>query len=418
MQERDMKNTLNSEQQTAYKAIRESLANGSRYTTLTGYAGTGKTYLAGQLIRDMVGEGDDVYVCAPTHKAVQVLRRQMKEVGNIYTGTIHSFLGLRLYPDNRGGYELKPAPGRVVPLFCKVLVDEASMVGQREWKFIEEEASIQWVFIGDDAQLPPVNEDPSPIFDSETATLEQIVRQAKGNPIIELAWAVRTGEPYITRYFQEMGIKYCKQHKTFRREALRRIREANTAQDNRILAYRNSQVNRYNRYVRNNLYGVDAPRFVPGEWLMVNKTWVDDSGRMAVMNSEDVVIEDIREREKNVGLSTWKFWRLDVRNDRDQVVSIDVLHEEEQEKYSRELAEYKARALGGQHGFWKEFYSLMERFASVSYGYAMTVHKAQGSTFKRVFMDNRDIRCCKESDRRKLAYVAVTRPAEELFLLT
>jgi exodeoxyribonuclease-5 len=65
-----------------------------------------------------------------------------------------------------------------------------------------------------------------------------------------------------------------------------------------------------------------------------------------------------------------------------------VLHEDEEERYENELqrrldiAKAKSRK-------WKQYYRLRERFARVDYAYAMTVHRAQGSTFDTAFVDGR-----------------------------
>ena len=88
------------DQEAAYDEVYDRLARGEQYTGLRGYAGTGKTYLVSRLVEQLVEEDCTVTVCAPTHKAVQVLSDELGEVP-VQMQTLHSFLGLRLKPDRK-----------------------------------------------------------------------------------------------------------------------------------------------------------------------------------------------------------------------------------------------------------------------------------------------------------------------------
>ena len=68
---------------------------------------------------------------------------------------------------------------------------------------------------------------------------------------------------------------------------------------------------------------------------------------------------------------------------------------------------------------YNEFYSkFINKFASVSYGYAITCHKAQGSNYKNVFVDFSDIVKNNNSDEMKrCTYTAVSRTINTLHIL-
>ena len=68
---------------------------------------------------------------------------------------------------------------------------------------------------------------------------------------------------------------------------------------------------------------------------------------------------------------------------------------------------------------WKDWQAnVMDRFAQLNYGYAITVHKSQGSTFKNVFIDIMDIfENHNQSERLKCLYTAITRSSNSLELL-
>lgn len=413
---------LSTEQQQAYETILGRLHSKERFTSLRGFAGTGKTYLVGRLVETLLGEDQNVFLCAPTHKAAAVLRRTVPAAAHL-TRTLHSFLGLRLKPDLEGGYRLEPEGDRSLPLGAVVIVDEASMVGREEWQYIEPALGIWWLFVGDPAQLPPVNEDASQALNLPGATLSTIVRQAADNPIIQLATRIRQGELSVgaTNFSNGHGVGVTERRSALVEAAVRAFssssfeRNPSTA---RILAYRNRTVRAYNRQIRALLHGEDVPRFVEGEWLVGRNTWwVDET--VQLLNSEEVRLLDMQEEVSDDGVTgRWKVWNLLVEggeqpSDRELVV----LHESEHERFQERLGRWAKEAREGERE-WEDFYTLKERFAEVDYAYAQTIHKAQGSTFESVFVDLRDTLACRpEEERQALVYVAVTRPARRLGLL-
>lgn len=68
---------------------------------------------------------------------------------------------------------------------------------------------------------------------------------------------------------------------------------------------------------------------------------------------------------------------------------------------------------------WREFHkNIIQPFANVNYGYAITCHKGQGSNFYNVFVDIDDIsKNNKENETKKCIYTAVTRTSNELHML-
>ena len=409
------------DQQAAYDAVYDRLARGERYTGLRGYAGTGKTFLVSRLVEQLVEEDCTVTVCAPTHKAVQVLSEELGEAP-VEMQTLHSFLGLRLSPTEDGEYELVHDEG------CDftegvVIVDEASMIGREEWKHIEDTSGfVQWLFVGDPAQLPPVNEDPSPALDVPGPTLETIHRQAADNPILELATQIRTEADgrFGSTFENGKGVAITRNRDEFLDSVLRAFDTDAFQADAthaRLLAYRNKTVRRYNREIRTARYGTDADRFVEREWLVATETWFHE-GVPRLTNSEEVRVKtatvDTFEADDQ---SEWKTWKLKVRTPgRGLTRTAYVLHEDEFERYENAL-EKRREAATEDGSKWDRYYELRERFARVDYAYATTVHRAQGSTFDTVFVDHRDLQACRGEERQALLYVAVTRPARRLALL-
>jgi len=409
------------DQQEAYDRVYDRLARGERFTGLRGYAGTGKTYLISRLVEQLLDEDCAVTVCAPTHKAVQVLSEELGDAP-VQMQTLHSFLGLRLQPTEEGEYELVAEEERDFTEGV-VIVDEASMIGREEWSHIEDAPFwVQWLFVGDPAQLPPVNEDPSPALDVPGPTLETIHRQAADNPILELATKIRTGADgrFGSKFEDGKGVAVTRNREEFLDSVLRAFDTEAFAEDAthaRMLAYRNKTVRRYNREIRAERYGADADRFVEGEWLVGTETWYHE-GVQRLTNSEEVRVKkasvDTFEADDQ---SEWTVWELKVRTPGKGLTrTIHVLHEDELERYEDALERRREKAQDDASK-WDRFFELREQFARVDYAYATTVHRAQGSTYDTVFVDHRDLRVCRGDERNALLYVAVTRPARRLALL-
>jgi exodeoxyribonuclease-5 len=464
---------LSPEQKKAYDRITSRIDDGERFTGLQGYAGTGKTYLISRLIEDLLSEDETVIVCAPTHKAVRVLSREIGDV-EAPTDTIHSFLGLELEPTENGEYTLVQGEERNF-VDSVVVVDEASMIGNEEWGHIQETPMwVQWVFVGDPAQLPPVNEEESTALNVPGPELTTVHRQAEDNPIISLATDIRNRETGTIRSKFEggKGVAVTNNEESFLDSIESTFDEKGYDQDPthaRILAYRNKVVDRYNQIVRTRRYGSGADRFVEGEWIVAEDTWYENQ-EPRIVNSEEVRILNA-----DTGLyeahdqSEWKVWKLKIadlppgevteekvaeekvaeeeensdnpldenpfdENPFDEesfgesssesvkeadVRTISVLHEEERERYENALKKRKKKAeRDGSKSKWKRYFDLRERFARVDYAYATTVHRSQGSTYETVFVDYRDLKLCDGSEQNSLFYVAATRPSRRLALLT
>ena len=69
---------------------------------------------------------------------------------------------------------------------------------------------------------------------------------------------------------------------------------------------------------------------------------------------------------------------------------------------------------------WEYYYiNYIDIFADISYGYCITVHKSQGSTYKNVFIDARNILEYNRKDyiNYKCLYTAITRASNKVFML-
>ncbi len=177
---------------------------------LRGYAGTGKSSLIGALARVVMAAGCPLALLAPTGRAAKVLQSYC----GMPAHTIHRVIYReRMGADGVSNFEMSFNRGRHGTVY---IVDEASMIGNTQdvlspfgsgrlledlvdFCFGVEGAKI--IFIGDDAQLPPVGTLLSPAMDVAylsrycnrifTGVLTDIVRQEEASEIITLSHILR-----------------------------------------------------------------------------------------------------------------------------------------------------------------------------------------------------------------------------------
>lgn len=176
--------TLTNEQQLACEAIADWLATDKQTFALAGYAGTGKTTVVASLL-DALPTKTKPVVVAPTGKAAHVLTTK-----GVPAMTIHRFCYQCRGEDDEGNplFDFLGV-GDVEDLL--VIVDESSMVDGRIYRDLLSTGA-RLLFIGDHGQLAPVGEDPG-IMRNADFKLETVLRQAGDSPILDFAHRVRIG---------------------------------------------------------------------------------------------------------------------------------------------------------------------------------------------------------------------------------
>ncbi len=152
---------------------------------LFGYAGTGKTTLARHIAGDVEG---DVQFAAFTGKAALVLRSK----GCGEARTIHSMIyrPKDLDSDEPSFVLNEDSPASKASL---IVIDECSMVDEDLGRDLLSFGK-KVLVLGDPAQLPPVKGGGFFTEQQPDVMLTEVHRQAAGNPIIKLSMQVRAGE--------------------------------------------------------------------------------------------------------------------------------------------------------------------------------------------------------------------------------
>jgi exodeoxyribonuclease-5 len=183
---------LSLEQGKVYDEICRWINSDNRkpFHRMSGFAGTGKTFLLGYLVNNI--DLNSIAVCAFTWKAALVLQSK----GISQAASIHSTFYRLVSIQKKGmSFQLKPKEDINFEL---IIIDEASMVPK---KMREEILSygIPVLFVGDAGQLKPIANEKEKLFmEDAESQLTEVHRQALDSPIIRLSMDIRHGKriPY------------------------------------------------------------------------------------------------------------------------------------------------------------------------------------------------------------------------------
>lgn len=185
---------LTQEQERAVEIIIERFKNNEKYTVISGFAGTGKSSTVKYAIERLKEkckinpEYEVAYACF-TGKACQVLI----DKGNKNAVTLHRLL--YNYRQKADGTFVKIRKATLD--YRIVVVDEVSMVSKELVEALLSYKGVYIIFLGDEFQLPPISEkDDNHLLDNPHARLTKILRQTEGNSIIDLSTLIREGKDF------------------------------------------------------------------------------------------------------------------------------------------------------------------------------------------------------------------------------
>ena len=155
------------------------------YFRLTGYAGTGKSFLIVQLMKWLLNQKINFVGGSPTNKAVKNLKKMASEAQvSIEAHTVAQLLGQQPELNEETGKEEFITKGTdSIGGYQVALIDEFSMISKSNFKDINQavwHTPTKVIFVGDGAQLPPVGESEPIIatheYIKDEATLSSVVR--------------------------------------------------------------------------------------------------------------------------------------------------------------------------------------------------------------------------------------------------
>ncbi len=359
------------------------------FITLGGYAGTGKTTLISQFRSEInkLDKKKKIAFVSFTGKAARVMKNKLEESESIYkndfVGTIHSLIYSPVLNGNKEiiGWEMKDKIS-----FDLIIIDEASMVDKQLWNDLRS-FQIPLLAVGDHGQLPPI-QGKFNLMENPQIKLEQIHRQAEDNPIIQISIQARKEGFIPAGKYAPTVRKISKTDDDSAYEVEELLRSYTT--ETLVLCGYNFMRIKLNKAIRqfNEFYAEEPQNYDRVICLRNNH-------KKQIFNGMLGTIESI-EREDD----DWYF--------------VNILFDDE--------AKYSGLIYADQFNNKESLNFTDKRNQSVKgdlfdFGYALTVHKAQGSQARRVILFEERFRQMDDEMWRRWLYTAVTRAEEELYII-
>ncbi|MCZ8163819.1 MAG: AAA family ATPase [Beijerinckiaceae bacterium] len=345
-----------------HKAARRK--RGEPVFRLFGYAGTGKTTLARHIAEGIDG---DVLFAAFTGKAAAVMRDR----GCGDAQTLHSLIYRSKDSENEEPTFVLNRQSDVKKAEL-VIVDECSMVdaelGTDLLSF-----GVPVLVLGDPAQLPPVKGGGFFTEAEPDVMLTEVHRQAAGDPIIHLSMLARNGERLPVGDYGDSRV--------IRRE---QIDAQQILAADQVLVGRNETRRKYNARIRALLGKVDALPEKDEKLVCLR-----NNRQKGLLNGSTWTVKLVGER---VG----EFVHMRVAPDDGNGPTVKVVVPR-----------------GFFEGIGEEIpWEIRRHVEEFDYGYALTVHKAQGSQWDRVVLFDESFAF--REHRTRWLYTAITRAAKAL----
>lgn len=453
----------NAQQVDALNEMDRFMKSNETSMTLSGYAGTGKTSLMEMIAKKGQKQNRPVMFCATTNKAAAVLNDRVSKAG-FKASTLNKVFGINVEVDSSKAYNARNLVNVLKDVDIMpgttIIIDEASMINEENYKILNDIAKkmdLKIIYVGDEAQLAPVNEDKiSKVFrngEGKVIRLTQVER-TDDNAILKEATAIRNGEPLskVSSFNSKgEGVAYISpQHQDAINEVIDKYVKGLKQNPNyfRILAYTNKAVTAYNNQVRE-LLGYDSPiphvgepmtgyanwgyewktksyRFINSESYKVTEvgspTTVQtelDNGTPVVMQAVPITLED------SLGnVDTFNF--MDIKNNAQNRQSAMILANEKKRLWNEARRAYGREAKAAIYAKINAIDSFLFvndniednshnllQAKTIDFGYALTIHKSQGSTFTHVLMDDVDVSRASMSDNNAANAIEMVDLGEE-----
>ena len=356
---------------------------------LKGYAGTGKTSLMKFILQcDDFRTNKQIGVIAFTHKAASVLRKK----GIPDAKTIHSLAYKVEEMPNGDLIFTRRSKEEMKSLYSFLIVDEASMVS----KAMREDLlsfGIPILFVGDEAQLPPIGNDPvdkSGKFMAEAeSALTEVHRQAKDSPIIRLSMDIRMGRKFGFGKYGE-GVWVIEDDE---------LTDKLLLQSDQLIVGKNNTRKAYNRKLRK-LKGYAPGNFpAPGEPMIILENYKE----LGLFNGL-VITSDEDNNDKSLsdclGVSHRFLREIDTQPGH---------------KFPTIIKPYFDGAKNFETVNEERFFLKKGGFVKMDFAYSITCHKSQGSSYRKPIV----IEECfgDKVFHRRWLYTAVTRAEEKLIVV-
>ncbi|AAV50794.1 putative DNA helicase [Acanthamoeba castellanii mimivirus] len=488
---------FNTKQQlTANKLLEFINQNTHKIFYLIGFAGSGKTYTISKITKKFLVDEliENIYYCAPTHKALKVLESYIKSNINasdkdlsnkIKFMTIHKLLEFKPIIQTETGSKVfkSTKESKFLKNISKnlVVIDECSMISQEMVDELNKYINlypIKIIYMGDPKQLPPVGEVESLIFSTIPnnyqyhIVLDEIMRtnsvDIKAVCSVIRNWNLndQINQKLIdvfnnstTRRFRMYHIRNDYNKSSWFKSFIKEIQNNEVPI---ILTWKNSTSDYYNNIIRKFIHkSEEIDNYMINDYLMFNNYYASPENNESFFTSdmvkiihtttvtkilynwsEQLISKPKTDLDRNYNSLIRKISKLDnefkinilqVKRIQSDVVSsnntdvhiIHVITFSDLNRYREMLKNIKEQIESFYKRFridtivsklWDIYHTkLIEPYAEINFGYSITSHKSQGSTYRSVYVDVKDI--CSNSNKtemQKSLYTSAGRASERL----
>lgn len=383
---------LSADQKRALMALMDWFEDDQKqpFITMGGFAGTGKTTLI-SLLRQKLHQKDKkirVAFCSFTGKATRVLKSKLIEAESIHSqdtvGTIHSLIYSPIINDKKEITGWKTKEEIELDL---LIIDEASMVDEKIWSDLLS-YRIPIIAVGDHGQLPPIRGSFN-LMEHPLIKLNEIHRQARNNPIIELSILARESGKISIGVFGN-GVKKVARNQPESGEEVEEILKRYLS-DTLILCGYNSTRIKLNQFIRGNL---ERNPFIPepGDRVICLR----NNHSKGIYNGMLGTVISLEAKNEN-------YYDAEIKMDGESDNFVGPIS-------NKQFNLTEPLNFGPRR-------STTLKIDLFDYGYALTVHKAQGSQAKKVILFEERFPKMDEEMWRKWLYTGITRAEEELLLV-
>lgn len=422
---------------------------------LKGYAGTGKTTILSSIINNLWKIKKSGVLMAPTGRAAKVLSNYTNTEAN----TIHKKI---YFPKKNSSGNIDFVLQTNKSKNTIFIVDEASMISSTSQnkklfdttsllsdliQFVYSGYKCKIIFIGDTAQLPPVNSKLSPSLDPDylrenynknvlSIELDEVVRQEVLSGILNNATILR--ESLIDEDFEEFKFNISGFNDIIRLQDGEDIINSLTdsynifgKEETALIVRSNKRANLFNQQIRNRILFNENELSV-GDNLMVVKNnyyWLKSTSEAGFIANGDII--KILEISRIVDLYDFRFAEVSVQmidypkmKPFDTVLMLDTInletpslnYEKANHLYNEVMKDYVSEKVKYKR-FLKVKNNKYFNALQVKFSYAMTCHKSQGGQWTSVFVEQPYLPNGIDKDFIRWLYTALTRAKEKLYLI-
>lgn len=436
--------------------------------SFTGSAGTGKTYCIKYIMQNCRIPLSEIGLASPTHKACRILR----ETTGFDATTIHSDLGLRLNldrydfdPDNP---PFDPKGRKKIENYRLYILDESSMVGHSLRTLLEKECKkhqCKIIYTGDESQLDAVKDKNGLCLRGRGEKLTKIIRQGEDNPVSDILALLRqdiarksfTFLEYIIQNRIKYNDSYTKGYEVLPyNDFVAQVQSSfnNTDYERdinmyKIISYTNAAVNKWNKFIRG-LIIPNADKFciTKNDLITSYTTLMNEFNEAIISNCDDYVIKEIVNYvipKYNLKGFLVRFIAVHNAKETQPLFVLDHYDQKNLMEYLKLNKNYidkakSAPAGSARSGAWIKYYTFKREVLLLTnvlnsatgetlvsrdadYGFSITSHRSQGSTYENVFVDVNDMVYDKNGkpytnidDINRRLYVACSRAKNRLYL--